>query len=323
MALNERVTVVTVTFNRTQTLKKCIQALLNQSRPVDDIIVVDNHSNENESVILRDIEASDSRIHLLVLDENRGGAGGFEAGMKIAAAEYPADWYWLMDDDAYPRQDCLEQLLKAKDKLPFDTIGFLAPLIFGLDLQKYQFFQHGKLTKKIYRIVPVAKKIEELQDLTPLEVDAFVGPLISKEAVRRHGVADGSLFIYGDDMEFTYRVTRDMPGYLVKSAVIDHQDAPVLNENMSAKGWWKEYYGNRNRFFFIRKFKKNRVERYISFVCFIMRLFAIMIKSILKHYHILRIRLIWKAICDGLQNRRGKQIDPAAYMRYLKENGII
>ena len=44
----ETVAAITVTYNRTRTLEKCIDALLNQTRPVDHIIIADNHSCEEE-----------------------------------------------------------------------------------------------------------------------------------------------------------------------------------------------------------------------------------------------------------------------------------
>ena len=320
----EKITAITVTFNRTVTLKKCIAALLTQNRHVDDIIIVDNHSKPEERAILDDIAASDERIHLHVLSDNMGGAGGFEAGMRLAVEKYPADWYWIMDDDAYPRADCLEKLLEARDELTAmkSEIGFLAPLIYGVDLKKYQLFHHKKLTKIIYRSKPIVTDVNLLDLITAIEADAFVGPLISAKAVERHGIADGSLFIYGDDTEYTYRVTRDMKAFLIKNAVIEHQDAPVLDANMSAKGWWKEYYGNRNQFFFIREFRKNIIYRCISYICLCLRLYAIIIKSGVKRYHILRTRLILKSISDGIMNRRGKTIDPVKYMKYLKDHGI-
>lgn len=39
---NQMVVAITVTYNRTRTLERCLQALLAQSRPVDKILVVDN-----------------------------------------------------------------------------------------------------------------------------------------------------------------------------------------------------------------------------------------------------------------------------------------
>ena len=44
------------------------------------------------------------------LDRNRGGAGGFHEGLRLAV-ERGADLVWLMDDDGLPDPDCLKTLL--------------------------------------------------------------------------------------------------------------------------------------------------------------------------------------------------------------------
>lgn len=45
------------------------------------------------------------------------------------AKKLAPDWYWLMDDDAYPRKDCLETLLDTGKELP--DAGGLCPLSTG------------------------------------------------------------------------------------------------------------------------------------------------------------------------------------------------
>lgn len=317
----EMVVVITVTYNRTRTLSKCLNALLAQTRNVDRILVVDNHSNEEESEKLRELTNQFENVELLVLAENLGGAGGFEAGMKKALENWNPDWYWLMDDDAYPRGNCLETLLEYAEKLP--GAGALCPSIYGIDSKKYQLFHHKRMTRVMLKSVPVARNYEELAVVTREDANAFVGVLFPGNVIREVGVADGSLFIYGDDTEYTHRVSTKRPLYLIRDAVIDHQDAPVLNENMKPEGWWKEYYGNRNQYFIIREFQKNRGMRYIGFTCFTIRLIGIMVKSVIKGYSGLRNRLIVQAIKDGLSNRRGKTLDPQKYFSYLNRNHMF
>ena len=48
---------------------------------------------------------------MLRLDRNRGGAGGFHAGIEHGARR-GADLLWLMDDDGVPPPTCLETLLE-------------------------------------------------------------------------------------------------------------------------------------------------------------------------------------------------------------------
>mgnify|MGYP004456097563 CR=1 FL=1 len=357
----ERITAITVTFNRTVTLKKCIAALLTQSRPVDDIIIVDNHSKPEERAILDVIAASDERIHLHVLSDNMGGAGGFEAGMRLAVEKYPADWYWIMDDDAYPRADCLEKLIEARDVLTGkktesnnfteqeikkngnvnadinqvkssevryscseNEIGFLAPLIYGVDLKKYQLYHHKKLCGIALVNKPIVNTYKDLERINPVEANAFVGPLISKEAVHKVGIADGSLFIYGDDTEYTYRITRHFSGFMIRDAVIDHQDPPIVGDNyLKPKGWWKEYYSNRNWMLLVNEFTENKCKRICAKLIIGSKMLRFIIAAAIKPkyagYRILRIKLLAMALNDGLKNRHGKSIDPLEYNKKLDE----
>ena len=320
----EKITAITVTFNRTVTLKKCIAALLTQNRHVDDIIIVDNHSKLEERAILDEIAASDERIHLHVLPDNVGGAGGFEAGMRLAVEKYSADWYWIMDDDAYPRVDCLEKLLEARAELTAmkSEIGFLAPLIYGVDLEKYQLYHHKKLCGVALVNKPIVNTYKDLERINPVEANAFVGPLISKEAVHKVGIADGSLFIYGDDTEYTYRITRHFSGFMIRDAVIDHQDPPLVGDNyLEPKGWWKEYYSNRNWMLLVNEFTENKYKRICAKLIIGSKMLRFIIAAAIKPkyagYRILRIKLLAMALNDGLKNRHGKSIDPLEYNKKL------
>lgn len=171
--------------------------------------------------------------------------------------------------------------------------------------------------------VPVARSYQDLKSVTREDANAFVGPLFSRKVIKELGIADGSLFIYGDDTEYTHRVSVKYPLYLIKAAVIDHQDAPVLNENMKPEGWWKEYYGTRNQYFMIREFQDNQAVRFAGYICLTLRLMAIMVKSLIKGYDSLRIKLIVQAMKDGISNRRGKTLDPQKYYAYLRRRQMI
>lgn len=315
----DKVVAITVTYNRTRTLERCLSALESQSRPVDKIIIVDNNSSEEEKLRLRELVSGKQQVEVLWLPENAGGAGGFEAGMREARSMDP-DWYWLMDDDAYPREDCLKTLLDYGNTLP--NAGGVCPLIYGIDLNDYQWFHHKKILGLTLKNRPVVRRYEDLPEVLEEDANAFVGPLFSQKAVETAGIADGSLFIYGDDSEYTYRVSRTYKLYLIKNAVIDHQDAPVTNANMSPKGWWKEYYCNRNQFLLIREFHKSTVVQYLAYTIFSIRLLALILKSKMKGYHKLRSQLIIRAMQDGIRNRRGKVVDPIAYLKYLEERQI-
>ena len=67
--------VVVVTRNRLELLKTCVAALRGQTRQPDEIIVVDNDSNDGTAEWL----AAQKNL-TVVRQQNTGGAGGFYEG---------------------------------------------------------------------------------------------------------------------------------------------------------------------------------------------------------------------------------------------------
>ena len=90
-------------------LKKVIACVQNQTYKIDEIIVVNNDSTDGTAEWLSTVEGV-SIIH----QGNVGGAGGFHTGVRTCY-ERGADWIWMMDDDVFPQEDCLENLLRYKD----------------------------------------------------------------------------------------------------------------------------------------------------------------------------------------------------------------
>ena len=94
---------VVVTYNRMELLKRNIRCL-QQNKPISSIVIVNNGSTDGTTEWLAAQEG------LTVINQtNVGGAGGFYTGIQYAY-QAGADWIWCMDDDVFPRADCLEQL---------------------------------------------------------------------------------------------------------------------------------------------------------------------------------------------------------------------
>lgn len=99
-----KIIAVVVTYNRLELLKRTVRCL-QQNKPVSSIVVVNNGSTDGTADWLK------TQPDLVVISQtNVGGSGGFFTGMQHAY-QAGADWIWCMDDDVFPRADCLEQLL--------------------------------------------------------------------------------------------------------------------------------------------------------------------------------------------------------------------
>lgn len=312
---NEKVVVVTVTYNSSQFLRRQVESLRKSTIPVDKIVVVDNKSNDEHWDNVKKIALDNAKIDLLRQTDNLGGAGGFEKGVEYVLEKYSDyDWMWIMDDDAFPREDCLEKLLKFKD---VNNLGCLSPMIYGVELKEYQYYHPKNASKFLNSNIAVTTDIKELSEITPIEINAFVGPLVKLSVVKKIGVPDGKLFIYGDDREYTYRITRSFKMFLVRDAVINHRDEVMDNGKINPKGIWKEYYHYRNSVLFIRKYKRTTLQEIIGELLLVKDAVRTSLSTLkhtrYRHYRGIRIRCVWKGLGDGLFGKSGKSIDPVEF----------
>jgi GT2 family glycosyltransferase len=100
---------VTASYNAARLLPRQLEALLLQTRVLQEIIVVDNGSDDDTVAVL---EARYPQVTVLKMGENLGAAGAWSAGLKYAALQRKHDWVWTFDDDSVPRSDALAGLLE-------------------------------------------------------------------------------------------------------------------------------------------------------------------------------------------------------------------
>ena len=216
------VAAVVVTYNRHELLAGCLEAILKQSAPISQIIVIDNASTDETSQLFQSGAAYDRQaITYRRLDHNAGGAGGFKEGMRIAL-EMHCDWCWIMDDDVVPSPNALEKLLDACSYLAQCNIrpSFVASHVSG---------EHGEVMN-----VPNVSHhksangypdwCEHLpQKLVRIVSATFVSLLISGDAMRSVGLPVSDYFLWGDDIEYTQRLTSYYgPAFVCGGSTVKH-----------------------------------------------------------------------------------------------------
>jgi len=241
--MSDSVCAVVVTHNRLALLRECLAALAAQERPVDEVLVIDNASTDGTAEALG-TEFPEVRVRRL--EHNGGGAGGFHAGMRDAHAR-GFDWLWVMDDDTVPTPRALERLLAAGATRP----GGRPPAI----LASRVVWTDDRLHPKNLPFPRTdAGHREALVDaagrgLLLIRAATFVSILVHRRAIDAHGLPHAHYFIWGDDGEFTARVLRDEPGYLVPDSVVHHKTAAKESVFQSGPQY---YYELRNKLFMLR-----------------------------------------------------------------------
>ncbi len=198
--MNERVFAVTVTYNRKELLRLCLQAILAQTRVPDVVMVINNASTDGTAEMLsRDFPT----VEVITLPENVGGAGGFHAGMQAAYAQ-GATWIWLMDDDGMPSPTCLAALLA----IEHPALPLRAPLVLQSDgdPEALAFPLRGKQHVRLCTRADAEAHADH--GLLHDRCSPFNGLLIHRRVPEQIGFPKAEFFIWGDEVEFLLRALK-------------------------------------------------------------------------------------------------------------------
>jgi len=245
-----RLVAVVVTHNRLAQIKLTLARLLDS--PVDHVVVVDNRSNDGTQEWLRQVQ--DPRLHPIFHEHNRGGAGGFEAGMRAAVTTFDPDWIVVMDDDARPKLGALQAFL-SRD---FDGAGAVASAVYYPDGRVCEMnrpslnpFWSGAVFLKT--LLGQGRRGFHLSDRAyrgagqTVDAASFVGLFISRKAISSVGYPDGALFLYGDDVIYTMKMTR--AGFVIRFSPeleFEHDCSTFEGAARVYRPLWKVYYTYRN-----------------------------------------------------------------------------
>lgn len=240
--MHDQITTLIVTYNRRDLLRKALAAHAAQTLQPSRLLIVDNASTDGTREMLAAEGWLDRLgVELLALPENTGGAGGFAAGLKHAV-DSGAEWVWMMDDDAEPHPDALEELMRVVDDLG---------CIYG------SIAISGSQTSWPLHSIDGAQFFDVacLPDTFQVTSLPFLGFLVSAKAVARIGYPDEGYFIAGDDHEYCLRArTAGIPIIACGKSRISH---PASSHYRFGLGPfrptcfyiqpWKRYYDVRNR----------------------------------------------------------------------------
>lgn len=295
-----KVIAVVVTYNRSQLLKRNIACLRKNSPHA--IIVVNNGSTDDTGEWLAE------QTDLIVITQaNVGGSGGFYTGIQ-QAMERGADWIWCMDDDVFPRPDCLSNLL---DHTASEEVGILAPRRLMEDNIFTNDFQAVNLTNPFSSMYK--KKLKKQVINKPIEIlgTAFEGLFIRKETVEKIGLPNKDLFIFCDDTDYCLRAV--LAGYkilYIPSALMDKEkffSNDTWNERNKKKKW-KRFYQIRNSTYLNHHYGRNWGVKYIRGFNGVIGYIAIALFTcpFSDAYSLKDIAKLWKAYQDGIQEKLGR-----------------
>lgn len=204
---SDSVAAVLLAYSRRDLLPQVVDALRNQTRRPDEIIVIYQGSRDDIAEWLA------AQADLTVIrQENQGSAGGFCRGIREAIARGHG-WSWMFDDDAVPQPDALAEMVGTPYFSQADT-AFMACRVVD---------RHGRTYMSPHPVDANRWYPTVLKDRC-VEVDGacWVGILANLRTVRKAGLPIAEFFIFEEDLEFTTRLARHGKAYCPINSVLVH-----------------------------------------------------------------------------------------------------
>ena len=201
---------VVVTYNRKDLLRKNLTNLLAQTVKCD-IILIDNASTDGTAEMVKTEFVG--QVQYFNTGANLGGAGGFAFGLEKAVRA-----------DTIPEKRSLEMLLRA-DKALRGKWGMLSSVAKWTD---GSICKANRQKKTLFTFV----KDEELntKKIIRAQMVSMVSMFVKTDVVREVGLPKAEYFIWTDDYDFSGRVSKKYPVYIVTPSVVIHE----MKENKKA-----------------------------------------------------------------------------------------
>jgi len=234
-------------YNAARVLPRQIEALLQQWRALQEIIVVDNASTDGTGAMLAERYP---QVTVLRMKENSGAAGAWARGLTYAALEKSHEWVWSLDDDSVPATDVLVRLLEGIGSLngAQAEVGMVVPMPVhrGTGICYPPFLWRNGFVKA------TAEQVN--QPIWFADMAIASGSLVRREVVRKIGVPRADFFMDVFDFEYCLRIRSQ--GYriaVITRAEMSHEIGSTRKINLLGykRVWmnqppWREYYFTRN-----------------------------------------------------------------------------
>jgi GT2 family glycosyltransferase len=298
-------------YNQSKLIIDVIQAIEKQTYQIEDIIIIDNGSDEHELKILS--EAINGKYTILTL-KNEGVGKGHNEGWRFIIKNCKPTFIWVIEHDAIPYPDCLEKLINEYQRLNDENNLIFAahPLEnSGLNFKDNNYYAFSNW------------KIKKVIDNSTLDSYygglSFNGLLLPVSTINKIGFLDEDLFVGYEDVDYIRRIQSKNGKILkVKGAIVHHNlfknrkevklgNNIFLLANESIK---RAYYSTRNRLY-IDYFKIGKTPNYYKY--WFKLLISIVLIAIFKDNKMNRIKYKYIAFNDAKNCNLGeiyfKEID--------------
>lgn len=247
----DKIGIILVNYNAYDDTKECIDSLKKLTYPNYEIFVVDNASQDDSAIKLKQLE----NIHFIESGKNGGFGYGNNVGIK-EALKRECQKILLLNNDTTVKPDFLTIL---NSDLENKKIGIIAPKILNYYNKNKIWALGGEIHWPLFVAYNTLCDQEDQQIIVKKKVDFISGccMLIRKEVFEEVGYLPEDYFMYFEDLDFCLQVSKKYELWIDSQAVIYHKVSAASGENSPFQLEWV----NRSQFKFMERYGQ-QVEHY-------------------------------------------------------------
>ncbi|HKO59211.1 MAG TPA: glycosyltransferase family 2 protein [Thermoanaerobaculia bacterium] len=243
------VTAIVVNYNGAQFLPEALDSLLRQTRRPEEIIVVDNASTDGSASLIR------SRYPSVILIEAPQNLG-FAEGNNLAVQRATGDYLALLNSDAVAEERWIEDLVATLEREPRAAVAegkiyYAAPRD-RIDQAGALFNNLGNYWGRGHKETDDRGAFDEPAEVAGVTACAMV---VRRAALADAPLFDGSLFMYGEELDLTLRLRSAGWSVLFSPrAVVWHGGMQSLIRASDQPSLFQQFHANRNRLKIIARY---------------------------------------------------------------------
>lgn len=268
-----RIGVVILHYNRIDLTLACCESLLRQTLSAHRILVVDNGSpgHTPEELSTRLASLGSGRVETLRLADNRGFAGGNNAGVRLLLDDSAIEAVLMLNNDTVCPPELLERLAAAL----VPGVGMV-----GCEMTNARSMANGK-RETGNAIVAAGKNLSRVFAM-PVPAPAGTGPdylqgsclLVPRKAMEEVGLLDERYTFFFEDADYSLRMKK--AGYRLAVAngvrLLHYGSATLGAQSRQQAAWYRE-----SAVVFLRRWRSHPWRR--AFPPFLFRLIADLLKG--------------------------------------------
>ena len=286
--MKSKVTIVLVNYNDSRYMEEFFDSIHQQNYENIDVVLVDNASEDNSLIWLKNNEP---KATIIALDENVGFGQGCNIGAKWAI-DNGAEYILLLNIDTVLKPDLVSKLVEAADST---TVTTALTYCGARDAQEV-WYSGGEID---YETANTFQKMYKTDIAEVKEVDFISGccMMIHRDIFAKVGYFKKEYYLYYEDTDFCVRLRQHnvKMKYISSTSLWHKVGGSSVGENETSCS--TQYYVTRNRLLFADEqaefFRRSNLS---------------VIKSILRE----------RAFFDGKQNEKYQLYVQTAFLDYFK-----